>query len=505
MFLRKRLRDAGRRGSLSLEVIAAVAFLGMVVTFAGDREKEMRETSHAASLANQLNMAAKGAQNFLDANTALITTALAGDASGAGARDYIVVNQDNVTDQEGNPLSLSGHADNGLRDYMPVTFRQTRYGQNVRMHVYKGGDGAVHALLSTNGGWPEKKSGGFQSEEDKRLYLSAARKASSMNGFGIMTTNSVSGNNVNAIVGPHDAWRFETGDPDYGNIPDGTFAEGQLARPLYAYSAAVKDDMLYRSEIEGHPELNAMQTDFHMNGYQITDTGTITISQHPRIAGADGEFAQVPPGGNGLVIEPYETDGEIHVAASQVCSGVGGPENAKPDGFHFTMKQTVQGLDGSTGDGGDPGVLGDDLNGLWMCLNGEARLISDSANSSTIKGSILVRSGDTVRKPRCPNGTTPAIYVTPAALAPVAGAADSPYPITAFQAKAENSGNDWVVKVLIKSLAHKGTGIANTIDRNAGWFEPTGNSAQGGLFNYAIAQVMCERNNDSWEKTEGTY
>lgn len=489
---RARISDKKRRGAMSIEMMGVIAVIGMFLTFAAQQADQTRETARAAGFAQQLNMAAKAGQNYLDANAA----SLLAELSGATPKPYLVVEQDRITDNLGQELpDMTGDSARGLERYMPVSFNSTRYGQRVRMHVYKGADGAIHALVGTYGGEPAE--GNFQNTKAYPRYMSVARQAASMNGFGIMTEKNVAGSQtINRVVGPGGTWEFIPEDADYGNIPLGDFQDGQLARPLYAYSATVKDDLLYRTEIEGHPELNAMQTDFHMNGYQITDTGTITISQRPQIMGTDPvEYGDPAPGGNGLVIQPYLTDGAaIHDEAQKVCDA--GQYN-KPDGHIFTMSRRLDGAgDGGTNPDGTSnphGQADDDLNGIWICLHGQARLISDSQNSSPVKGVSIKRHGETIAKPRCPLGTKPAIYVMPAAFAPVNNTTDLPAPLTALQALAEDYPTEWKIVMRMKHQKHEAGGGGN-------WFTPT---AASGAFNYAVVQTACERDNDAEEINKG--
>ena len=455
MKLRFPLRGGRKRGAISLEMLGVLVMFGIFLGYAAIQGDETRKTGYATALAQHLNAASKGSQNFLDANTTLLREKLE-------TANWLVVTQTDIRDNNGTAVTIPGDANDGLRRYLPVNMRTTRYGQQVRLYVYKGDSGSIHGLLSTAGGHP---AGTAKQRED---YMRIARQTAGMNGFGIRIANNVAGTAVNAIVGPNDSWRFLFSNPDYGNIPISEVPEGQLAKPMYAFSATAKDDFLYRVEVPGHPELNAMQTDLHMNGNTITDVGTITISQKPVIQGTT-DYADVPPGGNGLVIEPYNTSGDVSTAAESVCKGVGGAANKKPDGFLFTVSTEVAG-----------GQSQNDLNGLYMCMDNEARLISDSQNSTTTKGLTMKKHNETVRKPKCPKGTVPAIYVSQAAFAK---GNVKPSPVTAVQVLAQDvDTTTWRVLIRVKT----------TKEADGVWADIT--TVPGATaYNFAVVHTACER------------
>lgn len=442
------------------EFLVVLTFIGMAITASSKWAIENQRTNTAAGLSQELNMVSKASQNFLDANSVILREKLED-------KDHIIVTQNSITDKNGAPLSVTGDIKNGLESYLPIVFDETRYKQSVKLYVYKN-DGGIFGLVTTMGGVP--KTG---NEHEKRRYLQIARKAVQMSGFGMFIDKNNKGTDIQAIVGKDDAWRFILNDKDYGNIPQGIFDVGQLAKPLSAYAALAKDDMLYRVEIDGHPELNAMQTDLHMNGWEITDVGTITISQNPNIQGS-GEIADVPNGGNGLIIEPYKTTGDVANSAQAVCEGLAG--GSKPNGFIFTVDTEIN--DGQTEH---------DMNGIWMCMNDKARLIADSQNSTTIKGVAIKRHGESIKKPQCPIGTKASIYVSPVAFAE---GQNKPGAVTAVQTLAEDKSDQWRIKIRVKTTSHK-DGEWAWLDGSSGGGMPNNASS----YNFALVQTMCERGN----------
>lgn len=476
-FFRKNRKDEKRRGAIGIELLIGAAALGMVIMFAANQGGESRRSALAASLAHQLNMASKGAQHYLDSNA----TALLEELNKPGvnnlliSRNNIRVNGASVLNSpDGDTSGMYG----GLSNYMPVTFNNTSFKQDVQMYAYKGRDGAIHALFGTTGGVP-----GTTSHDDPQFinYANVARQVSGMTGFGLSMSKDANGTDITPVVaGQKNSWRFHYNDADQGNVP--AFDHLQLARPLYAYSAAVKDDMLYRVAIDGHPELNAMGTDLGMNGYQIKDTGTIVISQRPKIAGTD-DYADVPEGGNGLRIEPYliahtgtgretHTGEEINMAADTVC-------NNNEDGHIFTIGYQTDDSQRQSAE---------DMSGIWMCMGGTPRQISDSGNSSMVKGTRVLSNNETINKPYCPRGTVPSIYLSEANFAE---RQTSPRALVAVQTYATDLGEKWQVNVRIKTTGHaKGTAAT----ANA-WTIP----AKNDKLNYVIAHTTCERETEITE------
>lgn len=441
-----------QRGALSLEMLGILMIMGMFIAFAARQGDQTRQAGQAAALASQLNMLSKGAQTFMDSNSSQLLSKL--NTSGI---KHLKINMNDVRNNYGGVVSMSGDANSGLRKYLPVTFTQTRFKQDPVLYVFKGPDGSLHGLFATTNGIP--KTG---TAEEKKRYLDIARTAASINGFGMMMEKNASGNvDVNAIVGNKNSWRYNF--PVEDDIP--RLENGQLGRIMFSYGAAVKDNMLYRSKVDGHPELNAMQTDLHMNGNQISNTGTITISQNPIIKGSP-YTANVPSGGNGVVIEPANYSNRSTYNPDDICA-----YGDKPNGFIFTF---------SSGDL--------DKTGLWMCMKDpgslahKARLIADSRNSTLFKSAIVAAQDEEIKKPVCPNNTTPAIYVAPAAFAETA---DKPSSVVAVQTLAEDAGDKWRVKIRLKTTKN----VAGAHGVPNAWTD----AKPSDRLNFAIVHTTCER------------
>lgn len=482
----------GRRGAMSLEMLGILAIMGMVLSFAVSQSNESRNTARATALAHQLNTLTKGAQNYLDANA----TTLLEELNKPNVR-HLLVEENAIKSNSSSTLSKPANSDssmyNGLRPYLPMTFNQTSFNQDVKLYVYKGKDGTVHAMFGTSGGIP--RSG---TDSQKKDYANIARQVSGMSGFGLVMSQKAGGGALTtgkSIVGPRDSWRFRFGQNDYGNVDANQFDDFQLGRPLYSYSAAVKDDMLYRVKIEGHPELNAMQTNLYLDGNRLDNAGSVVIRQQGKITGSGdpGEaWVTETPGGEGLYIQPYtvvngnkSSETDINAAAQQVCdakaSEVNDDGQASPDGFIFTLSDQIA--------NGQRSQSAEDMSGIWMCLNGKARMISDSVNSSSAKGARILSNGDKIKKPACPSGTVPSIYL---ASATFAERQDHPSPLVAVQHYATSVDGDrnWQIHIRIKTSRHKG-GVSSGSTSDT-WTIPDKNDK----LNYVYAQTMCERDLD---------
>ena len=496
----RKLFRKNRRGALSLEVLGVLAVMGMVIMFAASQSSETRRAAQAAAMAHQLNVLTKGAQHYLDSNAASLLQEL--DKSGV---NYLLVSRSGVSaNGKTNLKAPAGATDSGmyqgLSAYLPVTFNKTsgnsvyvtNFKQDVKMFVYKGRDGAIHAIFGTSGGLPATVKNYGQGDSDFSHYAGIARQVSAMTGFGVAVSRNVdnTGNVTPHIVGQKGAWRFDYNQADHGRIPSGSFENMQLARPLYAYSAAIKDDMLYRVAIDGHPELNAMGTDLGMNGFKIHDSGTIIISNRPNIAGTT-ETAAVSDAGNGLRIEPYlikntgtgrevKTGDEITKAADAICKH---PDNknaatGNSDGHIFTLGYTM--------DSTKEAQTQEDLSGIWMCIGNEARLISDSKNSSSIKSSRIMANSEIIDKPYCPKDSEPSIYIAESTFAE---RQNLPSAIIAYQAFATEvpNKNQWKINIRVKTTRHvKGTASSVSDDK---WTIPDKNDK----LNYVFVQTACER------------
>ena len=166
---------------------------------------------------------------------------------------------------------------------------------------------------------------------------------------------------------------------------------------LGAYSAFDEYDLgtdyLYRGEVPGHPEYNQMQTELDMTGHGIENVGSVQY------------------------VSRTVTDGES-------CS-------AQDEGKMFL----------------------DQLQGMYLCRNGQLVLMADTGNSTQFKMSTVANNGDRITKPSCAPGTDtiPQIYVAPAI---ASSGAQSPA-MSALQAWATSvSATEWQVHLRVLNTSN---------------------------------------------------
>lgn len=348
-----RLKDRFRRGFSSVEIIALIAAMGVMIAIAGRMGGELSRVSAAASLSHTLSMTAASARNYLESRKEDLAAHLQG-------RDHIYATRNGLFDANGILLDPEG----GFGAWLPARTGKTRFGQEARLYLYNGPDGVPRAILATWGGLPARKG---QNASSRKRYMAVARKVVGMNGFGISASRTPAGARMEpAFVGDSGMWRFPFDDPEYGMIPASEFPDGQLARPIQIFTPKPSGNVLYRVDAG---ELNTMRTGIDMDGNDIRHAGTIEAG--------------------GVVLSPLDAGKSAREISGSICQN-------HPEGFTFTM---------SDADG--------ELGGLWFCMNGKARLVSDFVNSRTLRASLTAKSGDVIGKPSCPPVTHGRVAIHP--------------------------------------------------------------------------------------------
>lgn len=189
---------------------------------------------------------------------------------------------------------------------------------------------------------------------------------------------------------------------------------------LGAYSAFDEYDLgtdyLYRGEVPGHPEYNQMTTELDMTGHDIENVGSVQY------------------------VSRTVTNGET-------CSN-------DDEGKMFL----------------------DEMQGMYLCRNGQLVLMADTGNSTQFKMSTVANNGDRIDKPSCApgTGTVPQIYVAPAI---ASSGAKSP-PMAALQAWATSvSSTQWQVHLR----------VLNTTNENS-WVYPDANYGRVMVFTTCAKQ-----------------
>lgn len=155
-------------------------------------------------------------------------------------------------------------------------------------------------------------------------------------------------------------------------------------------------EYLYRVAVPGKPELNEMWTELDMTDHAVRNIQEIQFEHHA--------FADTAPCGDA------EQEGRVFLDATE---------------------------------------------GLYVCREGEARVLADTGNSQLFKHATVVANNTLIDKPSCPEGTDtePQIFVAPSILS---ADATSP-PLAAVQAWATSeSDTQWRVHVRVLKGDGKG-------------------------------------------------
>lgn len=171
---------------------------------------------------------------------------------------------------------------------------------------------------------------------------------------------------------------------------------GHLGARARFDASSVGQDFLYRMAVPEHEELNSMFTTLDMRDNAVRNVREVQFEHH--------DFAEAVPCGDA------EQEGRVFLDATE---------------------------------------------GLYVCREGEARVLADTGNSQLLKHATVVANGALVDKPACPEGTAtePQIFVTPSILS---ADAKSP-PLAAVQAWATDE-NDTHWRVHLRVLKGDGKG-----------------------------------------------
>lgn len=161
-------------------------------------------------------------------------------------------------------------------------------------------------------------------------------------------------------------------------------------------SSSLGHDTMYRVEVPGHPELNAMQTELDMTDHAIKNIKELTFVPH-----------------------------------------------------------TMEDMAGFCTHGGDETrIFKLENNGFYTCRDGHVQEILDTGNSIVVKDVRLVAHGELVPKPSCSPFTDsqPEIFLAQTAMAEKALDTRA---ITAFQTYAVDAGENWRVILRVQTAAQK--------------------------------------------------
>jgi hypothetical protein len=190
----------------------------------------------------------------------------------------------------------------------------------------------------------------------------------------------------NLLRGPFGSWEIDL--PSLGL--SGLATAGHIGVLTTLDSSDLKQDYLYRVAVPDHPELNAMWTELDMTDHAIR--GVQEVQYVPHL---------------------FETK-------ENFCS------TSEDEGRTFL----------------------DPEKGLYLCRDGQIRVMSDTGNSLLMQGATLAVNGQIIEKPICPAGTEthPEIFVSPTIGAATTSPDIKALPMHSLQTWAVNhSDTEWQI------------------------------------------------------------
>lgn len=208
---------------------------------------------------------------------------------------------------------------------------------------------------------------------------------------GFVPSGLIPGQTADTLQGAFGGWALSLGSL---GIPSP--GPGHIGARAIFDASGVGQDFLYRMAVPGHEELNSMFTTLDMRDHAVRNIQEIQFEHHA--------FADTAPCGDA------EQEGRVFLDATE---------------------------------------------GLYVCREGEARVLADTGNSQLFKHATVVANNTLIDKPSCPEGTDtePQIFVAPSILS---ADATSP-PLAAVQAWATSeSDTQWRVHVRVLKGDGKG-------------------------------------------------
>ncbi len=291
------------------------------------------------------------------------------------ARQYVKLNYNSLqaatTATTGPSVSLADLKNSGCLPNQVNALNP--WGQGYQLFARKDKNGEPIMVVLTSGG-----RGHSATEPDFANIL--VPEAAALAKAGFIPTGTV--NNAGVLRGAYGGWEVTLASLGV------TGTAGHLGMVSSLSADETGKDYLYRVEVPGMPELNAMQTDLDLNGNDIEGVKSITYDPQPY----DGAFCTKP-----------EDEGKTFLKADS---------------------------------------------GMYLCRNGQTTLISDSGNSLPMKTAHVAANLELIDKPVCPQGTNshPEIFVAPA----IASAGAQSQTLASFQTWAtEYSANQWQIQMRV--------------------------------------------------------
>lgn len=227
------------------------------------------------------------------------------------------------------------------------------------------------------------------------------------------------------LYGPKTEWTLDlAAEHGIDDIGEGSYA---VVSSFAASDAGLKPDYIYRAAVDGHPELNRMETALDMNGHVLGGAAAL----------------QLTPIGEGK----FYYNGSLRDA------------------------DNIGALCGESGAEGL--VFLDSDKGLYACRGGRLVLMHDTGNSVQVSKIEVVANGAVIDKPSCSAGLEAQIWAAPVSTAE----GGTPTAITGFNTWTENaSSTQWRVRHSLttegNSTAHEPSGSQVRIMAVTGCVDP---------------------------------
>lgn len=296
----------------------------------------------------------------------------------------------------GPQISLAALRSEGL--LRPNFSDRNMWGQQYSIYVRSSGSDLLRIIIVTSGGRSRSK------KFNNTVVPGAAALIGAAGGY--TPTGNISSIPAGVMQGAGNNWRIP-----FSSVGITNPGPGHLVYVSDYDASDLAHEFLYRVEIPGNPELNAMRTELDMTDHAIENVKEVQFVER--------------------TIGP------------ETC------KNAEDQGRIFLDRER----------------------GMYLCRDGHFELLSDTGNATVLKELTVVPSETLIDKPICPSqtDTVPSIFVAPS----IAEAGQESSPIAAFQAWAESvSTKQWKVRLRVllsdKALALELNGGVDT----GGWVSP---------------------------------
>ena len=377
------------KGFAVVDVMIAIVLISMFLPMIAMYAKTTNESITQKAVASQMRDVLTGVESYIKANY----TTLAAAATNTHAE-------------------VVPFADLISGNFLPPNYNSVNpWGQAYGIYVLQPSANDLQVFILTSGGRSHSLD---NIEFGNRLVPQAAAMIGAKGGY--VPTGILAGESDTELRGAYAGWTYAFSTADIPNP-----GPGHIAAQLYYSQGTAQGDYLYRVQVPGKPELNAMATELDMTGH------TINMGDGDVGGGDDEGIARL--------------NFEEHSVGDFTCTA-------------------------SDDDGGS--VFYERDNGLYICRNGQLELVSDTGNATNIKNIQISHNGGIIGRPACPsNLPNPKIFVWPI----MASQDDTFKPMQAIQS--------WATALDPAHPSYPGWEVHMRVQTRDGWMNP--NASYGRL------------------------